>query len=166
MWKEITGYRFPYRINDLGQVEKQLPNGKWVSIKSYLTKSRMVVKLWISDTCRKQVAVNALLDKYFFDGYGKKNGLVMVRKNGAKTDTAIYNIRFTTRKEASHIACKNVKRKPVVKMTKDGKVVEYYSSCTAAARANHMSLAAMCRRVNKTIKDTSRIDDFVYKLDV
>ena len=38
MWKQIDGYRFPYRISDLGEVQRQMPDGGWKPVKPWLTK--------------------------------------------------------------------------------------------------------------------------------
>lgn len=43
MWKRIDGYKFPYRINDLGEVQ-WFRWGRWIPLKIYLT-NRAEVRL-------------------------------------------------------------------------------------------------------------------------
>lgn len=43
MWKQIDGYRFLYRISDLGEVQRQMSEGVWKPVKPWLTEAGVLV---------------------------------------------------------------------------------------------------------------------------
>lgn len=55
-WVEIPGCRFRYRINEEGQVQRQLENGIWRDIKTSLLRgsSRATVNLTLANGKRRQ----------------------------------------------------------------------------------------------------------------
>ena len=32
VWKQIDGYRYAYRISEDGEVQRKMPDGKWIAL--------------------------------------------------------------------------------------------------------------------------------------
>ena len=64
-WIAISGYRWPYRINRKGCVQKQLEDGSWYTLKPYIGggRSRAMVKMRSKDNraCRFVCAIACIL---------------------------------------------------------------------------------------------------------
>ena len=56
-------------------------------------------------------------------------------------------------------------RRPVVKITPAGEVVEAYPSARAAAKANHMSYQAVLDRCNGKVKKPFALDGYDYRFE-
>lgn len=162
MWKYITGFRFEYRINEEGIVEKKYSNGEWKQMHPYLNNKRFVINMWVTDTYRKPVAIIRLMDEYFFNSYAKKNGLCITHKNGAKADCSVYNLEFVNRHTLNKRNSARARSKPVVKVNKNKEPVEWYRSCKDAAKKNHMSETAMYLRLHDMLLDPYRLEDYTY----
>ena len=158
-WKMIEGYKYPYRVSDEGEVERQWQNGKWKKIKPYPYNKRWLVELKLLDGGRKRVPVSELVADAFMGG--TPPGMLRVHRNGMQQDNAVENIIFLTRSQSS-------KRQrpgnclPVAKLDQMGRVVAIYKSGAEAARKNHISQQAISARCNGRIKDTRRLDGYAY----
>lgn len=152
IWKDIEGYKFPYRICDQGIVQKFDNKKGWVNLIGVLTWKRLYVRFRKKDGKIKKVAVVNLMDKYFFDGYARKNGLNIFHKNGSKTDCASENLEFLTQSEIGKRCGTKGSRKTVI-MSKNGVDVEFYSSAKEAAQKNNLTRASLMRRLNGEVFD-------------
>lgn len=132
MWREIKGYKYPYRISRNGIVQV-LHDGRWRTLERNCRHyGRAEVYLRQTDNLYKAVSVFRLLDKCFNDGYAEKNGLCVVPRNGDKSDPRLENIAYKTRLEISKTFVAT--RKPVVRYDRDGNATAY-KSCKDAAEA-------------------------------
>jgi len=161
----IKNLGFEYRIGDMGDVQKQMPDGTWVTISPYKSKQHklLYVHLRMADGKRKAFPVTYLMDETFFGGYGRKHRLCRTHKNGMVTDCSKYNIIFVTPTELN---LKNLHRHlRVVKLDADGKILAHYSSATEAAEANYMSRNAMYNRLHNKIRNPLKVDGCIYKFE-
>lgn len=78
-WVAIEGYRWPYRINRKGCVQKKMEDGSWYTLKPYTSgRSRVAVKLRSTDNRKIDVPVVWLMADAFMGGrrpgYGMPEG--------------------------------------------------------------------------------------------
>ena len=163
IYKSIPNMRFEYRVGDMADVQRKMPDGTWHTLKPFMSRrnKRMYITLWFSETVRKPVPLVRLMDDLFFDSYAKKNRMNITHKNGSKTDCSVYNLVFVPREEFGKNNQNSVKR--VVKVDIDGNRVEYYNSCKEAASKNFISATAVHNRVNNKVKNPFSLDGFNYQ---
>lgn len=91
MWKLIEGYKWPYRINEDGVVQKNDGSG-WVTLKPYLSgRRRPCVKMRTVNDGQADVPVTNLMADMFMGG--RKPGECVIHKNGAKMDCSLGNLK-------------------------------------------------------------------------
>lgn len=159
-WKLIEGnWRWPYRVSDQGEVQKQLSSGKWRSLKPYPYSGQLRIQLWVDEKNWKRVQVSKLVADHFMGG--TPPGMVRAHKNGSMIDNAVENIIFVTKAKAATMRRPGNSR-PVLKVDRAGNVVAIYRSGSEAARANHISQQAICKRCNGLVEDPYRLDGYNY----
>lgn len=163
IYKSIPNMRFEYRVGDMGDVQRKMPDGTWRTLTPFISRKskRTHITLWFSETVRKPVPLVRLMDDLFFDGYAKKNNMNITHKNGIKTDCSVYNLVFIPREEFGKKNQNSVKR--VVKVDRDGNRVAYYKSCKEAASKNFISRTAVHNRVTNKVKNPFNLDGFNYQ---
>jgi hypothetical protein len=160
MWKAIEGYKYIYRVNDQGEVNRQLPNGHWRRIKPYdFGGGQMKVWMILPDDKRVKVEVSKLVVDAFMGG--TPPGMMRAHRNGLKSDNAVENIIFRTRAEVAKRHRPGNSR-PVLKLDRAGNVVDIYPSSNAAARANYTSQAQMSKMCRGEVKDPYKMDGYRY----
>lgn len=149
-WRDITGYKYPYRISREGTVQV-LHDGKWIDLRSNCYhQGRKEVFLTGTDGIAKGRSVFRLLDDAYNGGYAKKNGLLILPKNGDRQDCRPENIKYATRSEVSGLVPGN--RHPVICHLPNGDSVAYKSK-TEAARAVGLKLNTFCWRLKNLEAD-------------
>ena len=163
IYKSIPNMRFEYRVGDMADVQRKMPDGTWHTLKPFMSNKnkRVYITLWFSETVRKPVTLVRLMDAMFFDSYATKHKMSITHKNKVKTDCSIYNLVFVPREEFGKNNQNSAKR--VVKIDKDGNSVAYYNSCKEAASKNFISTTAVYNRVNNKVKYPFRFDGFNYQ---
>ena len=163
IYKSIPNMRFEYRVGDMGDVQRKMPDGTWHTLKPFMSKSskRLYISMWFSAKVRKAVPVVRLMDDLFFDSYAKKNRMNITHKNSVKTDCSIYNLVFVPREEFGKHNQNSVKR--VVKVDRDGNRVAYHNSCKEAASKNFISATAVHNRGKNRVKNPFSLDGFNYQ---
>lgn len=163
-WIAISGYRWPYRINRKGCVQKQLEDGSWYTLKPYIGggRSRAMVKMPSKDNaksrCRWSGSWPTLLWAVQRPGYG------IVHRNGAKLDCALENLKFMPLRECGRLSCRS-RRRAVEKIDRNGQIVAIYASAREAARKNFISQNSIWARCNGRVKDPFCLDDHDYRYD-
>ena len=163
IYKSIPNMRFEYRVGDMADVQRKMPDGTWHTLKPFMSKKnkRVYITLWFSETVRKPVTLVRLMDAMFFDSYATKHKMSITHKNKVKTDCSIYNLVFVPREEFGKNNQNSAKR--VVKIDKDGNSVAYYNSCKEAASKNFICTTAVYNRVNNKVKYPFSLDGFNYQ---
>lgn len=151
IWREITGYKYRYRISAQGDVQRFYHNHGWVPISSKMSWNRLHVTLRRLDGKQTKIAVVNLMDQAFFDGYARKNGLHISHKNGSKTDCAAENLIFTTQSEIGKHWGTVGPRKAVIMLYKGEETI--YSSMIEAAQKNGMTKSSLNRRIKGEVLD-------------
>lgn len=159
-WKLVEGnWKWPYRVSDQGEVQKQLPGGKWMTLKAYPYSGQWRVQMWLADGGWKRVQVSKMVVDAFMGG--TPPGMMRVHRNGMLHDNAVENIVFMTRAQSAKTHRPGNSR-PVLKVDRDGNVVDIYRSEAEAARVNHISQQAISKRCNGLIEDPYRLDGYNY----
>lgn len=151
IWREITGYKYRYRISDQGEVQRFYQDKGWLPIASKITWNRLHVTLRRIDGKQTKIAVVNLMDQYFFDGYGRKNGFHISHKNGSKTDCSVSNLFFTSQSEIGKRWGAAGQRKAVIMSYKGEETV--YQSVLEAAQKNGITTSSLTRRLKGRVFD-------------
>ena len=161
-WKMIEGFKYPYRINDEGQVQRW-DKDHWKDINAYISsRQRAEVKMVCADGRRREVSLVRLMADAWLGGW--RDGMCLVHKNGSKLDCGIGNLEWRTFSGAAQLS-KNNRRRSVVKIDQSGCVVEIYGSIKEAAEANFISRAAMTLRCQRKVEDPRRLDGYDYRYE-
>lgn len=156
-WKTIEGYFYPYRVSDQGEVQKQRKDGTWKTIQPWAYNGQDRVHMRRLDGTVARPSVSGLVADHFMGG--TPPGMMRVHRNGMKSDNAVENIVFRPRGKSG---ARPGNCRPVLKVDKRGRVVDIYSSTAEAARKNHISQQAICKRCLGRIKDPYRLDGYNY----
>lgn len=158
----IPGYAKEYRISEEGVVQRKRPNGSWTNVAPSMERSALYVKLRRDDGTRHSKSVRSLMRDAFFGG--PRKGYCLTSANGMKYDCSLYNLRWKRIQEA-RATCGRMKRKPVVKINRQGEVVEFYGSIVEAAKKNYVSTASVSRRCNQELDDPFGCFDFTFEFE-
>lgn len=157
MWKQIDGYRFLYRISDLGEVQRQMSEGGWKPVKPWLTKGGggsagmyLCVKLAINPEGHKRVPVVRLMEGRFIRP--RKAGEIISHRNGMAGDCSRWNLYHTCHQEINRKIGGGLRRS-VEKIDADGNVLELYRSVQEAADKNYVSKGCVTRRCMGKVKN-------------
>lgn len=150
IWKEIGGYRFAYRINEDGAVQRGMEDGTWRDVKPYLAKGGggsagncLFVKLAVFPSGHKRVQVARLMEGRFIRP--RRPGEITSYRNRLPADCSRWNLYQTTRAQVNARVGGGM-RKSVEKVAPDGSVLELYGSVEEAARKNFASRGCIYRR--------------------
>ena len=160
MWVDIPGYKFHYRINDDGIVQK-LDGDEWKTL-AYNINTRAEVTFRTVDGKRKKIPVVRLMAIAFMGGY--KRGMAVIHKNRVKTDNALHNLKIVTKSQAAAMA-DSPKRRPVEMVDRDGNVIEVYRSQNAAGKANYLSKSAVSERCRNKYKDPYSLTGYTFRYE-
>ena len=163
-WKEIKGYRWPYRINEEACVQKKLSNGEWYTLKPYLGggRSRAMVKMRSLENKPIEVPLVWLMADAFLGG--RRPGYAIVHRNEQKLDCSMGNLKFIPVNECGRISCRS-RRKAVMKIDRSGNVVAIYASGREAAKKNYISQNSIWARCHGMVKDPFRLDGHDYRYE-
>lgn len=158
-WVDIAGYNGLYQVSNLGRV-KSIDRTDDVFCAGRIMKPRIVyrngrlVEICITLTVnrnRRKISVCRLVADVFCKGY--KKGLVLNHINGDITDNRADNLEWVTVSRMYEIgryranSASIAKRRAVIQMTTDGKVVAEYESLIAAEKAvgvAHSNIRSVC----------------------
>lgn len=154
----IEGYKVPYRIGENGVVES-CRTGRWVPVAAQAQGHRSAVVRLQGMEKRVTIPVTRLMANAFMGGVPKGYGVF--HKNRAKLDNELENLELRPLKSCGGVTS----NKPVLKIDRQGNVVEIYRSAKEAATKNHMSNSAMYERCEGRIKNPFRLDGYRYRYE-
>lgn len=167
-WKSIEGYRYPYRINEDGDVQRLQENGEWLNLHPFLMKGGggsagcyMFVNMAVLPAGHKKVAVVRLMEGRFIRH--RRPGEVISYRNGMTQDCSAWNLYHTTHGEMNK-KLRNC-RKPVEKIGRDGTVIDIYRSVSEAARRNFISTSCVYKRCMGRIKDPFGLTGYSFRYE-
>lgn len=164
IWIDIAGYGGRYQINPYGRIRRV-----YASCIHYLTpriksKGNVIVRLTDAAGRRREHQVSRLVAAAFKPAPAP--GMVLCHVNQCKSDTYVGNLKWVSKRSLGKITGPKSRRRPVVKISTDGCVLDYYSSARAAGRANYMSCQTVLDYCNGRIKKKKAAPDgCVYRWD-
>ena len=166
MWKDIDGYKYQYKINDMGKVVRFDPKKqKWVLVTPSYSYGRLHVDLRTKDGRGKTAYVVNLMADAFMGG--RKPGECITYKNGSRLDCSIYNLQKIGISDASRLSAGS-RRRSVCKVDMDGNVIAIYGSLMEAAKENHVAYSTLQKHLYGKMKNPYSLGDFgfVYEENV
>lgn len=166
-WKPIPGYNGLYEISIDGEV-RTWKNGKHGIRKTpkKLTpyrqvSGRMTIHLEKGDG-GKTISIARLMAIVFLGGIPE--GKFVGHKNGDITDNCLNNIVIIDKekhykKYGGHI------RKPVLKIDKNGEIIDAYRSITEAAKKNFMCQYQITLHCKGAVKNPFKFQDYTFRFD-
>ncbi len=156
-WRDIPGFDGVYQASTEGRIRRYWPkSGRYTLLHPYTKKMRkpannkaLRVKMkepsgrWVERPVLKLVA------ETFFN---VPDGMVAVHTDGCREDNSVANITFMPSKQLGVKYGVQACRRPVVKISPDGEVLEAYKSAREAARQNYMSYQTVLDRCNRKRK--------------
>lgn len=161
MWKQIEGYKWPYRINEEGEIQKFYQGG-WVDLHPYLHGARAHVKMRTADNRKVDVAVVWLMADAFMGG--RREGYAIIHKDGMKLNNALWNLAFVSIQECGKMSA-GARRKAVLKIDRDGNVVEIFRSGREAARKEYVAQNCISERCLNLIKNPYELTGYNYQYE-
>lgn len=123
----------------------------------------LAVLLRDNDGKRARRYVHKLMADVFLGGTPK--GMIAYHKDGCTTNNHLYNIGFTTNRKLSVTNGKKARRKPILKVDKDGNILDVYSSMKEASEKCYIGREQIRRHIKKMIKDPFKFQDYTFRYD-
>ena len=153
-WRDIPDTGGLYQISTEGRVRRYWPKSrKYTYLTLYTHKSKrknankkqVRCRIQLTDGRRVERPVMKLVAEVFI---GIPEGMVAVHRNGDRSDNSITNIQFMDARKLGVTFGVNACRRPVVKITPNGEVLDAYKSAREAGRQNYMSYQMVMDRCN------------------
>ena len=162
-WRPIPGYgseRVRYEASNKGNIRRVLLRTGETKPKSiYYNSGAWRVKLARDGRNDNVSAARAVALAWLGDVPPDK---LVVTRNGIHSDLRPENLIYMSRSECGKYQRRNRHRKPVVKMRRNGEVVEVYPSVIACAKANGYAQGTISNRCRR---DGSGMDEYLYQYD-
>ena len=154
-WKPIEGYRARYRIDETGQVQRELSTGTWRTLRRAIHRRRTGtsyagVYLAVWPEGHRFVTIASLMEGRFLPVRGP--GERYWHKSGSALDWSAWSIEVVSRAEFARRQ-NGPGRVPVEMVDREGNVVGAYRSVRAAAQANYLDPKSVTRRCQGRIQD-------------
>lgn len=170
VWKQIDGYRYAYRISEDGEVQRKMPDGKWIALTPWLSRGGgsgagkyLFVKMAVNPAGHKRVPVVRLMEGRFIRP--RRPGEVVSYRDGLAQNCARWNLYHTTHEELNKRLGGGLRRS-VEKIDQAGNVLELYRSVDEAARANYLSRGCINRRCLGRVKEPFALTGYSFRYEV
>lgn len=171
IWKDIKGYEGKYQVSYSGQIRRLYKSRKPRILTPYkrstgsrarrTTRDRLFIGLTDSKGKRKEIMVHQIVAEHFL-GKPPKPDMVPYHINKCVKDNWASNLAYIDRRTLGKKTGASSRRQPVVKINKDGEIVEAYSSAREAGRQNYMSYQTINDRCNNKVKKAFAPDGYEY----
>lgn len=161
IWKPIN--RYPgYEVSYDGEIRKVCGDGTYKIMKPYIQndgRKTLFVRL-TREGKRDICSVHSIVAEEFLGDKTKDE--VIYHKNGLIQDNSVPNLGYITRSKLGKMTGPTGKRKAVVKINKNGEIVDVYSSAREAGRRNFMSYQTVIDRCDRKVKSPFAPDGYAY----
>ena len=163
-WKEIEGYKYPYRVSDTGRIQSCY-SGKWVDLSPSVhgKRKRLEITFVAQDGTKELVPVKYLVADAFMGG--RRPGYNIIHKNGMKSDCAVENLAFANKHDTGKMYGAIGRRKAVLKLDRSGNLLAVYHSAKEAAKKNFMYEGQVKRHCRGDIQNPFKFSDFTFAYD-
>lgn len=165
-WRDIPGTDGKYQASTDGRIRAVHKTTNRILVpftrsrRKHANRSALCVHLTLPNGKRMEKTVIKLISDTFFD---PPDGKIAVHRNGLHSDNSIKNIMFLTSEELGKIFGSQACRRPVIKISRSGEIVDCYPSARQAAKSNHMSYQTVLDRCNNKIKRPYELDGHNYQ---
>ena len=168
-WAPIEGYRFPYRINEDGEVQRGYQDGTWRTVKPWVARGGggsagmyLFVKLAVLPKGHRRVPVVRLMEGRFIRP--RRPGEIISHRNGMAGDCSKWNLYHTNHQEINRKIGGGLRRS-VEKVDRAGNVLELYRSVQEAADKNYVSKCCVTRRCMGKVKDPYFLGGYTFRYE-
>ena len=151
-WVDVPGSA-KYQVSNFGNFRRKLKNNKFKKMTPYLRNNQWLMVKVDFNGKYKEYTVHKIVASVFLDEAPNK-GMVLYHKNGIITDNYAGNIDWITRQKlgkrsgGTHSSCI-----PIIKLDpKNGEMVDFYKSISAAARDNYIHKNTICLALKGKLK--------------
>lgn len=166
IWKDIKEYEGKYQVSTAGRVRRlykhEPPRVLKPTWHKHSRSERLEIMLFDKNSVRKTHTVARLVAETFI---GIPDGASIHHKNGLRRDNWIGNLEIVQHKDLGHIYGGRYNTKPVVKIDKNGDVVEVYANASRAAEANYFHPSSVAKRCNGKRNSLFAPDGYAYCWD-
>lgn len=163
-WRDVPGYGGKYQASDMGRIAntfwhgRRRQNGGRTILAQFKKKPRgkardsakRFVHLTDLEGHRKEVSAAKVVAETFLGPVPP--GMAIFHKNGNPADNSVWNLVFRTPEEIGRMTGADSTRRPVLKFSAAGELLECYSSARQAAKQNYFSYQAIIDRCNGKCK--------------
>ena len=163
-WRDVPGYGGKYQASDMGRIAntfwrgQKRQNGGRTILAQFKKKprgkaresARRFVHLTDSDGNTKEISAAKVVAETFLGPVPP--GKVIFHKNGNPADNSIWNLAFRTPQQVGQMTGADSSRRPVLKFSATGELLECYPSARKAAEANYFSFQPIIDRCNGKCK--------------
>lgn len=169
-WFEIPGFDGFYEVNVDGEVRTWKKPGK--CIRANEPRMLKLFKVGTGTTCLRlkksngesaDISIARIMANVFLGGVPE--GKIAYHKDGNQYNTCLYNIGITTREEMGKICGKTYNRKPVLRVDREGNVLDVYKSVTEAAKKSYMNRAQVEKHLKKKVKNPFMFQNWTFIYD-
>lgn len=163
IWRDIADTNGRYQVSTHGRVRRMYDHKPPLILKARVHHTGMErVQLIRADGRRIDASILRLVAETFLQ---IPPGATVAHRNGLHSDNRIQNIVFMSRKQLGVRYGHMGRRRPVKKIDKAGRVLEWFPSAAEAARAGHLSVMAVIRRCQRQVADEYTFTGCTYRYD-
>lgn len=163
-WRDVPGYGGKYQASDMGRIAntfwrgQRRQNGGRTIMAQFKKKphgnaresAKRFVHLTDLEGHRKEISAAKAVAETFLGPVPP--GMAIFHKNGNPADNSVWNLVFRTPEEIGRMTGADSTRRPVLKFSAAGELLECYSSARQAAKQNYFSYQAIIDRCNGKCK--------------
>ena len=166
VWHDVPGLEGICQASSWGRIRKLGHSGGILTPYARKTKRGKINKLLLVRFTAGDRRIERSVSRMVAIAFGiDVEGKVVIHRNGLHEDCSIRNLAAVPPKKLAALYGINANRRPVVKIDRSGEIIECYRSCTAAAKANHLSIAMMSTICHGQVKDEWARDGYSYRWD-
>jgi len=164
IWRDIADTGGRYQVSTHGRVRRMYDDKPPLILKlrPHHNGGMERVTLTLADGRRIDASVLRLVAEAFLR---VPPGATVAHRNGLHSDNRLTNIVFMSRRQLGVRYGHMARRRPVKKIDRAGRVLEYFPSVAEAARAGHFSPMAVRRRCQRQIADEYAPYGYTYRYD-
>ena len=172
-WADLPGYNGTVQVSRIGEVRRVWPDGTVSMYVAYMKhgetserihRRRRFVKLRTPGGKVKEIGVHKAV-WLAFNGHPPK-GLCVYHLNGDVADNRLDNLGLIDRKKLGHMTGGTTNRWPrILKIDRDGEIVQIFQSAREAAAHEFMSSQAILDRCHGRVKNPYALNGYTYQFD-
>lgn len=165
-WRAIEGYGGEYQVSDFGRVRYKRA-GKWYEMQPCIhADGSYRVNLTVEKNVHRYrtVWLHSLVMRAFRGE--TPEGMRILHINGIKTDCKLSNLRFAPIKEAASHGGRTARKRCVLKVGRNGEIMDVYRTSGEAGAANNICYHAVIERCNGHLKNPFDLLGYSFRWEI